>query len=258
MRLIHLRFNDTLIAALARSRERREQFQRLLEDRPTGVRVRTRARNPRADISRFYLRDMLLSTAGAAALLGALAVGVPDFEIQPTQARVDQMIITMEDIPETRQLERPPPPPRPAVPIETESDDVPDDVTIETTDLDVEEFSMDVPPPPPPADLAVVAEDEEEILEVWMVEEKPRLLEQVSPEYPLEAREAGVQGAVFVKLLVGPDGKVRDAVVIKGEKVFWDAAVRAASQFVFRPAVQNDKPVAVWVMIPMQFRLSNS
>ena len=257
MRPIHLRFNDTLIAALARSREDREQFQRLLKDRPTGMRVKTRAKNPQADLSRFYRRDMLLSTAGAVALLGVLAVGLPDLEIQPTQARADQMIIAMEDIPETRQLERPPPPPRPAVPIETESEDVPDDVTIESTDLDIEEFSMDVPPPLPPSDLAAQTE-EEEILEVWMVEEKPKLLEQVSPEYPMEAREAGLQGAVFVKLLVGPDGKVRGAQVVKGEKVFRDAAVRAALQFVFRPAVQNDKPVSVWVMIPMQFRLSNS
>ena len=67
-------------------------------------------------------------------------------------------------------------PPRPALPIETESDDVPDDVTIETTDLELEDVPVNLPPPPPPAGGEQAPFEEEEILDVWKVEQKPRLI----------------------------------------------------------------------------------
>ena len=50
------------------------------------------------------------------------------------------------------------------MPIETESDEVPDDVTIEITDLDFDQALVDLPPPPPGATDA----PEEEILEFWI------------------------------------------------------------------------------------------
>ena len=254
MKVIHLRFSNTLIAALARFRERRELYQRLFADLPTGVQISTRDRNPAADLKRGYFRNILAcSLLSILAIAGTMAA-FPTLEIRPGRPKVDQIVISMEDIPETRQVDRPPPPPRPAVPIETESEEVPEDVTIEITDLDYEDVDLDLPPPPA-IYASAGAPEEEEILEIWKVEEKPRLIKQVAPAFPEAARKAGIQGSVFVKVLVGTDGKVMQASVVKGHQIFPRAALEAARSFVFKPALQNDRPVKVWVTIPLEFRL---
>ena len=158
----------------------------------------------------------------------------------------------MEDIPETRQIQRPPPPPRPAVPIETESDDVPDDVTIETTDLDFDQAPVDLPPPPPPG---TSGPQEEEILEFWSVEEKPEMVKSAAPVYPEIARKAGLEGSVFVKFMVGRDGRVKQVQILKGQEIFRQAAIDAVMKWVFKPAMQNDRPVNVWMTQPIKFQL---
>ena len=59
-----------------------------------------------------------------------------------------QIVIEQIDIPQTEQFDRPPPPARPSVPVESEDEDIADDLTIEETDLDSFE-AWDAPPPPP-------------------------------------------------------------------------------------------------------------
>jgi outer membrane biosynthesis protein TonB len=43
-------------------------------------------------------------------------------------------------------------------------------------------------------------------------------------------------------------------VAVKGPETFYKSACDAAMKWVFKPAIQNDKPVAVWVMIPFIFK----
>lgn len=157
----------------------------------------------------------------------------------------------LQDIPETQQIQRPPP--TPAVSIETENDDVPDDVTIGTTDLDFDQAPADLPPPPPPG--STDAPKEEEILEFWKVEEKPALKKNVKPKYPEIARKAGHEGKVFVKFMVGRNGRVQQVQVLRGQEIFHQAAIDAVMQFVFSPAMQNDKPVNVWMTQAITFKL---
>jgi protein TonB len=54
---------------------------------------------------------------------------------------------------------------------------------------------------------------------------------------------------------VGKDGHVMNAVVVKSVPVLDDAAVAAVKQWVFKPALSNNKPVAVWVAVPVRFHL---
>ena len=69
---------------------------------------------------------------------------------------------------------------------------------------------------------------------------------------------AGLKGTVYVKILVDKDGKPKKAVVIKSTtEIFNDAAVEAAMQFIFTPAVMNNGPVKVWVAIPFKFKLKD-
>lgn len=212
-----------------------------------------REKNPAHDLKRTYSKVFWICTGISFALHMGTALIFPTFEVSAAARRKPQIVIQMEDIPETRQIKRPPPPPRPAVPIETESEDVPDDVTIETTDLDFDDVALDLPPPPPPDQET----EEEEILEFWKVEEKPKLIKEVPPIYPEIARKAGLAGKVFVKFLVGKDGRVRDVQILKGQEIFRQAAINAVMQFRFKPAMQNDKPVSVWMTQPLSFRLNN-
>jgi protein TonB len=88
------------------------------------------------------------------------------------------------------------------------------------------------------------------------VEEQPVLVEKEVPPYPELARLAKIEGTVIVRVLVGKDGKVKDAVLGKSVNGILDeAAMDAARRCVFKPAMQNKKPVAVWVAIPFAFKL---
>jgi len=86
-------------------------------------------------------------------------------------------------------------------------------------------------------------------------EVEPAVIRQVWPEYPELARKAGVEGRVIVKVLVDREGKVQKAVVIEGPAVLHQAARTAALHWVFKPAIQQDRAVAVWVAIPFHFKL---
>jgi protein TonB len=69
------------------------------------------------------------------------------------------------------------------------------------------------------------------------------------------ARSAGFEGAVRVRAFVGVDGRVRRAETEGSPSLFDDAAVNAVRQWVFAPATSNGQPVAVWVRVPVIFRL---
>jgi protein TonB len=102
----------------------------------------------------------------------------------------------------------------------------------------------------PPSD-----EDLPKYGEYVYVEELPEAVTKVAPIYPDIAREAGVDGQVLVQALVGKDGHVKDTRVVKSIPMLDQAAVTAVKQWVFKPALSNNKPVAVWVAVPVKFSL---
>ncbi len=89
------------------------------------------------------------------------------------------------------------------------------------------------------------------------VDEIPVLKSQLKPAYPEIAKLAGIEGTVYLKLLIDEKGNVADAKVEQGAKEMLDnSALNAARQAKFSPAVLNDKPVKVWVILPVAFKLS--
>ncbi|MDM7916062.1 MAG: energy transducer TonB [Candidatus Eisenbacteria bacterium] len=87
------------------------------------------------------------------------------------------------------------------------------------------------------------------------VEERPVLISLSAPVYPDIARSAGIEGLVLVRALVAEDGQVHEAIVVEGSEMLEDAAVDAVRRAVFRPALQQHRPVAVWVEVPLRFTL---
>ena len=89
------------------------------------------------------------------------------------------------------------------------------------------------------------------------VEKQPAPVKNPSPIYPEIARRAGVEGTVWVKIWVDKEGKAKKAQILKSDaELFNQAAIDAAMQWVFTPAVMNNGPVAVWVSIPFKFKLN--
>jgi len=90
-------------------------------------------------------------------------------------------------------------------------------------------------------------------------EKEPTVVKKIEPKYPDLALRAGLEGNVFVKVWVDKEGKVRKVVLLKSDApIFEDAAIAAAKQWVFTPAVMQKGPVSVWVSIPFRFRLTGN
>ncbi len=87
-------------------------------------------------------------------------------------------------------------------------------------------------------------------------EQAPVVVKRVEANYPPLAVRSGVEGTVTVRVFVSKSGRIRKAIVAASSaEILDDAAVKAASQWVFTPALMNKNPVAVWVSIPFRFRL---
>jgi protein TonB len=80
---------------------------------------------------------------------------------------------------------------------------------------------------------------------------------QVRPSYPAAARRLGIQGTTLLRVHVLVDGRVGDVVVQEtaGHPDLDRAATEAVQRWRFEPARRGDDPVAMWVMLPVEFRL---
>ena len=159
-----------------------------------------------------------------------------------------QIIIEQIDIPQTEQFDRPPPPARPSVPVESESEDIADDVTLEEFTLD--EFdAWDAPPPPP----------EGPRVKFIPYDDPPVPLRPIKPKYPEIAQEAGIEGTVVVQVFVDARGRVKETVILKGipNTGLDEAATQAIRLVRFKPARQRERAVGVWISIPVNFRLKS-
>ncbi|NUN70049.1 MAG: energy transducer TonB [Bacteroidetes bacterium] len=105
----------------------------------------------------------------------------------------------------------------------------------------------------------VIENDEPGMNEFVPVEKAPQVVYAEKPVYPEIARRSGMEGTVWVKILVDKTGKARKAVVIKdgGTDIFSDAAITAAMRYQFTPAIMNSGPVQVWVAIKFSFQLTD-
>ena len=79
-------------------------------------------------------------------------------------------------------------------------------------------------------------------------------------KYPEEAHKKGVQGRVIVTFVVGKDGSISDAKLMRRVDPLLDAeALRVTNSMPkWKPGRQNGKPVAVKYTIPVTFKLNSS
>ena len=76
--------------------------------------------------------------------------------------------------------------------------------------------------------------------------------------YPEVARKAGIQGKVLVQVKIDENGDVVEHQILEslGNNGCDEAALNAVKSVKWVPAKQGDDPVAVWVAIPIVFKLN--
>lgn len=80
------------------------------------------------------------------------------------------------------------------------------------------------------------------------VDSRPVMLNRTYPQYTEEARRRKVSGQVTLRVLVGSDGEVKEAEVIKGLPYgLSEQAVLALRKTRFKPAMKDGRPVDYWL-----------
>lgn len=192
-----------------------------------------------ADLARGYYRLLGYAIGLSAALHAVLFVLIPDADFGPPRARPAPQPITLESVPASDESVNPSP-----------SGDW-------GTARPVARARRRVvrPPAPPLAATQYPVEAEEAAAEYWMLEKQPQVLRRVLPEYPDSARRALVEGRVYVRILLDRRGRVERVGETTGPAPLRAAAILAARQWEFTPAVQNDRTVKVWISLPFAFQL---
>jgi TonB family protein len=84
-------------------------------------------------------------------------------------------------------------------------------------------------------------------------------IQMVAPAYPKDAFERSIAGNVMLRVVVGTDGTPTDIRVTSATVpgVFDAAAVQAARQWTFQPALKDGVAVATTLQVPVTFSLDN-
>jgi len=82
------------------------------------------------------------------------------------------------------------------------------------------------------------------------------LVHRVEPEYPEQARQQQIQGAVVLETRINPDGIVGDLKVVSGHPLLADAAMAAVKQWRFRPHSVNGRQVEMQTRVTIKFTLA--
>ncbi|MGA0434058.1 MAG: energy transducer TonB [Flavobacteriales bacterium] len=207
--------------------------------------------------------------ASLSLLLSALAW--TSYDVAITQAiDFEADLLEDEEIPVNIVVPPPPPPPpqqTTVIEIVDDEEEIEEELEIEDIELD-EDTEIEI--------FDEFEEEEEEDVPFMIVENMPamgdckqlrgderhectqmEIIKYVSKntKYPPIAKDAGIQGTVFVYFVVGKDGKVKDVKVLREVDSRLDAeAVRVVESLPeFEPGEQRGKAVSVQYTIPVKF-----
>ncbi len=205
------------------------------------------------------LRHPLVLRIGMVVALGIMIffmVAFPKFSREQNLEEYIPQVQEIVNIPQTeQQMEQARPPSRPSIPIESENEDLSEDITIDETD-DFGNYEVWDAPPPPPDD------DSGPRVKFIPYDDPPVPIGgfqaiQRNVIYPEIAQEAGIEGTVVVQAFIDKNGKVGECTVLKGvpNTGLDEAAIAAIRKTRFKPAKQRDRDVGVYISIPVIFRL---
>jgi TonB family protein len=85
----------------------------------------------------------------------------------------------------------------------------------------------------------------------------PTRIKDVAPTYPTIARMNKVQGVVIIEAIIGTDGKVENARVIRSTPLLDEAALEAVRAWEYSPTLLNGRPTPVIMTVTVHFKLGN-
>ena len=113
--------------------------------------------------------------------------------------------------------------------------------------IDVGQITVDAPPP--------VAAARSGPIVVGGNIKAPTRTRYVPPQYPDIARSVRVEGVVIIEAIIGSDGKVEQARVLRSKPLLDEAALAAVRAWEYTPTLLNDRPVPVIMTVTVQFSL---
>jgi TonB family protein len=81
------------------------------------------------------------------------------------------------------------------------------------------------------------------------------LIHRVEPEYPADARQRNIHGAVVLDVQIGPNGSVQDVKVMSGPPELAQSSIDAVKQWRFKPRLVNGSPVPMQTNVTLNFKL---
>ena len=79
-------------------------------------------------------------------------------------------------------------------------------------------------------------------------------------KYPARARRMGIEGTVYVKFVIGKEGRIEDVAILKGISKDCDEEAMRVIQMMppWKPGKQNNNAVKVSMMLPIKFQLAET
>ncbi len=154
------------------------------------------------------------------------------------------------------------------------------------------------PPGPAPAASQGTArttrlDDGQSVFDIAKLDQRPKALRQIRPQYPTALRDSGVSGEALVDFVVGSDGRVYNAYAVSGTvngesaaatdsaafevsaasrgnggaspeppkldaSAFENAAVQAVNQWTFQPGQMNGQSVNTHMQVPIVFSIASA
>jgi protein TonB len=218
-------------------------------------------KNPEVDLEK---KKGMFFFIGLAFSLGLMLVAIEWKTFEQSLVDLGQVEIQIEEeemIPITQQQPPPPPPPPPPqqiVEIVEDDEEIEEELEIESTEV-TEDTQVEI--------MEMPEEEVEEEPEVFLIVEDPpsfpggeaKMFEYLGKnlKYPPMAKDAGIQGIVYVTFVVLEDGDVTDVKVLRGIGGGCDEeAIRVVKNMPkWKPGKQRGKAVRVQFNLPIRFTL---
>lgn len=91
------------------------------------------------------------------------------------------------------------------------------------------------------------------------VDRAPQVLRKTQPPYPYSARRRNLTGKVVVKFIVDAQGHVRKPSIVEANPhgVFEKSVLETIHKWSFKPGYYRGTAVSTWVVLPIQFKLTD-
>ncbi len=154
----------------------------------------------------------------------------------------------------TEQPTKPPDKPKPLEPIVSTNDKI-EDIPFNDTEIDLT-AKLDTHPPR----IETHKKIEEDKIFI-AVEHEPEIIGglaalQNKVHYTEMAKRIGIEGTIYIQIVVNEEGKVIEAIVVRGLSPDLDEmSLNAVKSTMFKPGTQRGTPVKVRMTVPIKFRL---